>query len=52
MLWMGAFDDVTPFRLTGEIYIDEKPPAYDFAGDRPRLTGKEFLESLGFDENA
>lgn len=43
---MGAFDDQSRFKLADEIYIDEKPPAYDFAGDRPRLTGAEFLASL------
>lgn len=43
---MGAFDEQAPFRLAGEIYVDEKSPAYDFAGDHPRLTGEQFLASL------
>lgn len=43
---MGAFDDQTHFELVDEIYVDEKPPAYDFAGERPRLTRQEFLDSL------
>lgn len=43
---MGAFDDQTQFELTDEIYVDEKPPGYDFAGERPRLTRQEFLDSL------
>lgn len=43
---MGTFDDQTPFRLVGEIFVDEKPGAYDFAGDHPRLTGEEFMASL------
>ena len=47
MMWAGAFVDVTPFTLAGEIYIDEKPAAYSLAGDHPRLTGLEFLESIG-----
>ncbi len=51
ILAMGAFDDAEPFRLTGEIYIDEKPGGYDFAGDHPRLTGAEFLASLGSSES-
>lgn len=42
----GAFDDVEPFELSGEIYIDEKPSMYDFAGDHPRQTGEEFLASM------
>ena len=45
-LWMGAFDDSSQFRLTGEIYIDEKPVTCDLAGDRPRLTGEEFMASM------
>ncbi len=44
---MGTFDDAEQFKLTGEIYVDEKPGGYDFAGDHPRLTGAEFLASLG-----
>ena len=43
---MGSFDDQSAFRLVGEIYIDEKPPAYDFAGEHGRLTGEQFLASL------
>ena len=44
---VGAFDDQSPFRLASEIYIDDKPPGYDFAGDHPRMTGAEFMASLG-----
>ena len=44
---MGSFDDPEQFKLTGEIYVDEKPSGYDFAGDHPRLTGAEFLASIG-----
>ena len=43
----GTFDDVDQFKLVGEIYIDEKPAGYDFAGDHPRVTGEEFLASMG-----
>ncbi len=46
ILWLGAFDDQAPFRLAGEIYMDEKPPAYDFAGDHERLTGAEFMAQM------
>jgi len=42
----GAFDDQSPFELVGEIYVDEKPPGYAFAGDHPRQTGEEFLASM------
>lgn len=46
VVWMGTFDEQAPFELAGEIYIEDKPPAYDFAGEHPRLTGEEFLASL------
>jgi hypothetical protein len=43
IMCVGAFDDPSPFRLVGEIYIDHKPPGYDFAGDLPKQTEAEFL---------
>ena len=43
---MGSFDDQSRFQLVGEIYIDDKPPAYDFAGEHARLTGEQFRASL------
>ncbi len=46
-MWVGTFDDQTPFRLAGEIYIEEKPAGYDFAGDHARMTGEEFMASIG-----
>ena len=51
VLCMGTFDDESIFELVGEIYIDEKPPGYDFAGDHPRQTGAEFMASLGMSED-
>ncbi len=39
----GVFDDQTPFRLVGEIYVDHQPPDYAFAGDLSRMTEAEFL---------
>jgi len=45
-LWLGAFDDQTPFALTQEIFVDEKPDSFAFAGEHPRLTADEFLASL------
>lgn len=47
MMWAGSIDDNEVFELTGEIYVDEKPQGYDFAGDHPRQTGPEFLASMG-----
>jgi hypothetical protein len=49
IVWIGTFDDLTPFQLESEIFIDEKPQGYAFAGDHPRLTGAEFLASLSGD---
>ena len=46
IMCVGSFEDQTPFKLTGEIYIDEKPSSYDFAGDHPRQTGDEFMASI------
>ena len=46
ILNMGSFDDQRPFRIGSEIYVDDKPTGYDFAGVHPRLTGEEFLASL------
>lgn len=34
---VGAFDDPTAFQLARELFIDQKPAGYAFAGDRPRL---------------
>ena len=45
-LLMGSFDDQSAFRMASEIYIDNKPPGYEFVGDHPRLTEEEFLASI------
>ena len=45
VLGMGVIDDQGSFRIASEIYVDEKPPGYEFAGNHPRLTGEEFLAS-------
>ena len=46
-LWLGTFDDQKPFRLASEIFIDEKPDSYEFAGDHPRLTGEQMMAAVG-----
>lgn len=43
---MGAFDDQSRFHLASEIYIDQKPPGYAFAGEHPRQTRDEFMASI------
>ena len=40
---VGVFDDQSAFQIKGEIFIDRKPPGYDFAGDHPRLTEAETM---------
>ena len=39
----GTFDDASTFEMVGEVFIDEKPTSYEFAGDRPRMTGAEVI---------
>lgn len=46
VLSMGALDDQASLRMASEIFVDDKPPGYAFAGTHPRLTGEEFLASL------
>ena len=43
----GLFAKDPGFTMTSQIYIDQKPPYYDFANETPRLTEAEFLASLG-----
>jgi len=43
VLSIGAFDDAEAFKMAGEIFIDNKPGGYGFAGDHPRLTEAEFM---------
>jgi hypothetical protein len=38
-----SFDDVSSFQFLEEIFIDEKPALYAFAGERPRLTGADVM---------
>ncbi len=42
----GCFDDAEQFSLAGEIFIDEKPAGYAFAGEHPRQTGAELMASM------
>ncbi|MEX2125533.1 MAG: GFA family protein [Woeseia sp.] len=50
IMCVGTFDDASPFRLVGEIYIDHKPPGYNFAGDLPKQTEAEFLAKFSLPE--
>jgi hypothetical protein len=37
----GTLDGFTDLAFTSEIFVDEKPGSYAFAGDRPTMTGAE-----------
>jgi hypothetical protein len=41
-----SFDDLPPVRFAAEIFIDEKPALYAFAGERPRKTGAEVIAAF------
>ncbi len=43
----GTLDLPEGLSVAKEIFVDEKPDYYTFAGDQPRLTGAEFLASIG-----
>ncbi|AZQ69364.1 GFA family protein [Silicimonas algicola] len=47
---IGLFDDPSGFVFTNEIYIDNKPDSFAYAGDRTRLTRKETLAKFGIAE--
>jgi hypothetical protein len=40
---LGAFDDKLGFELRHEIFIDQKPDCYSFAGNHKRLTDAETM---------
>lgn len=42
-----ALDDAGDLALGRHIYIDAKPPYYDFADDRPRVTEAKLMAELG-----
>ena len=46
-LGFGTLNDTENFEMQGEIYVDQKPDAYAFAGEHPRMTKDEFLASIG-----
>ena len=43
----GLFPDHALLPLAEEIFIDEKPEYYAFAGDAPKLTGPEVMAKFG-----
>lgn len=41
-----SFDDLAPVSFAEEIFIDEKPALYEFAGARRRKTGAEIIAAF------
>ena len=50
-LLAGLFPDEALAPLSEEIFIEEKPDYYDFAGERGRLTGAEVMAKFGVGES-
>lgn len=42
-----SLDDTAGFSFTSEIFIDEKPDLYSFAGERARKTGAQVIAEFG-----
>ncbi|XSG82576.1 MAG: GFA family protein [Methyloligella sp. ZOD6] len=47
----ALLDGLEDFAFTTEIFVDEKPAYYSFAGDRTRMTGAEVMAAFGGDED-
>lgn len=47
----GLFGGADGFAMVEEIFIDEKPGYYEFAGTRERLTGAEVMAKFGVGES-
>ena len=41
-----AFDDPSAFQFTSQIFVDEKPPYYDFANATKNMTGPEVFAAM------
>ncbi|WP_240620869.1 GFA family protein [Pseudooceanicola lipolyticus] len=46
---VGLLDDLSGLEMDSEIYIDHKPHAYAYAGERLRMTRKQILEKIGIE---
>lgn len=47
---VGLLDDLSGLEMDSEIYIDHKPHAYAYAGERKRMTRKQILEKFGIED--
>ncbi|MGJ3260090.1 MAG: GFA family protein [Rhodospirillales bacterium] len=52
VVFAGAYHDQSAFELKNQIFIDEKPAYYDFAGDIPSMTGEEVFAMYGAGNDA
>lgn len=41
ILPVGLFDEDSGFTISGQIFIDHKPPYYEFANETPTMTGEQ-----------
>ena len=48
----GALDDRSDLKFTMEIFIDEKPDFYAFAGDTQKLTGQQTMEMFAGEQGS
>lgn len=48
----GSFNDQTQFKLAAQIFIEEKPDYYAFAGDIPSMTGEEVFAMFAPDSDS
>lgn len=46
-LGAGNIDDQSGLKIAEHIFVDSKPPYYEFADDTPRYTEEEFLKMIG-----
>jgi len=42
---LGAIGGIEEFEFTSQIFIDEKPAAYDFANETRKLTGRQVIDT-------
>ncbi len=43
MMAVGGFDDQTDMKMTGQVFIDEKPDGYAFVNETKNMTGAEVM---------
>ena len=49
MLNVGSLDDQSDLRFTQEVFVEEQPAHYRFAGERESMTGAELMMKYGGD---